>query len=143
MSAKLFDSSILADAADAVDFMHGIAAFIQIMPPRCPNPTNLLVTANDLALKVPIATRRHGLAEFPVHEVSVLRQYVFQEHLVGPLRQQRFVAEDAVVLQRAMGGMVNQIQRPFTHAHAVQGEAQPFLALPQHSLCPLALGDVA
>ena len=45
-----------------------------------------------------------------------------EEHFVGPFGQQRFVAKNLVVEQRAMRGVVQQIQIPRADAVRLQGK---------------------
>ena len=113
-----------------------------LVPPGCPNPPNLTVHAPDATLKTPVAARGCGLAELRVHHLAVLRQHVIEEHLVGPLREQLLVAEDAVVLERPIGGMIHQVEVPRAGVTGFEREAQPLLTLAQCLFGPLTFGDV-
>ena len=68
---------------------------------------------------------------------------MFEKHFVSPLRQPLLVAENAVVLDRAVCGVIHQIEFPPARVAHVQRKVQPLLALPQRRLGPLPFGDVA
>ena len=56
---------------------------------------------------------------------------MIKKHLVGPAGEQFPIAEDAIVFERAVGGVICQIEVPPTCVAGFQGEAQPLLALAQ------------
>ena len=109
------------------------------MTPGRPEPPHLAIDAPDAALKVPVGPRRCVLAEVSLHIGTVLGQNVFQEHLERPRGQQRLIAKDAVVGQRASRGVIPQVHLPDSCIDGLQGEVQPRLALLQR-LGPAALG---
>ena len=100
-----------------------------------PDPPDLAVGTSDAALETPVALRGGGLPELGIHRRAVFRQHVFEEHLVGPLREQFLVAEDAVVFQRAKSSVIHQIEVPRAGMAGFQGEPQPLLALAQRLGC--------
>src|ERR1035438_3207099 len=95
-----------------------------------PHPADLPICATNPTFEIPISLSLDRVDELPVDFFTILRQDVFQEHFKGPLRQKRLVAEDAVMQQRAVGHVVDQVEIPCAHCCGVQRECQSTFAVP-------------
>ena len=95
------------------------------------NPPLFAVATDDPALEIPGAFGFDGLLETLLDDRPILGHDVLQKHLEGPLRQERFVAEDLIVAQRPVRRVVDQVQVPVTHFNDIQGEARAPVAFVQ------------
>src|SRR5208283_5030691 len=77
-----------------------------------------------------------------VDKVAILRHHVFEEYFVCPLGKHALVTENAVVLGRATGCVIQKVQLPCSRPADFESELQPLLALTLGPLGPLAVGDV-
>ena len=107
-----------------------------------PYPADLTIHTPDAALEAPVAAGGRRRAKLRIHRRAVLREHVFQEHLVGPLREQLLVAENAVVFQRPIGGVIHQIEVPRAGVAGFQRKAQAVLARVHRRLGFLDVLDV-
>ena len=79
---------------------------------REPDPSYFAVRASNAALVRPAGLRGRGLTDQGLHLRAVFRQSVLEEHFEGPFREQFRVAEDAVMFQRPIGSLIDQIRSP-------------------------------
>jgi hypothetical protein len=107
-----------------------------------PNPPNLTIHAPDTALEIPIGVRGHGFLELRVHHLAVLGEHVLDKHLVGPLREELLVAEDTVMLEGPVGGMIYQVEIPGTGVAGFKREAQQLFTFAQCLFGPLSLFNI-
>ena len=119
----------LGDVLDNPGHAARLARGIRAMMTGGPNPADLSVGAPDAALEIPVALGCGGPAELRVHLRTVFRQHVLQEHFVGPLRKQFRIAKDAVVFERAKGGMIHDIEVPCAGMAGLEGKPQPVFVL--------------
>ena len=124
---RLLDQLALGDVLD--DACHPPAFVIpELVPSRGPDPANLTVHPADAAVKIPVGAPGHSRLELSVDHGPVFRYDVIEEHLVRPFGQQRFVSERAVMLDRAMGCVIDEVEVPGPGTAHPESEGQTVIA---------------